>query len=62
MKNVSLCTDQCSAGRLVIVRVAKTFKLQFSHTVNVINVKLCMIISLPGVYQFIPDLMTFALF
>ena len=55
MKNARLCYEQCWAGR-VIVLCCKNFSnvAIFSDTVNVINIKLCMMLQLIGLYLCIP--------
>ena len=46
MKNVSVCNDQCWAG-WVIVQCGKNFNVAiFLDTINVVNVKLCMMVLL----------------
>ena len=47
MKNVSLCNDQCWSV------CGKTFKVAvFSDTINMINVKFCMMVLLIELYPF----------
>ena len=57
MKNVSMFNDQYKASRTsgqVIVRRGKDFNITiFLDTINVINVKLCMVVLLTDRYQFI---------
>ena len=57
MKNESLCHDQCSsawpAGRLTVC--GKDFYIViFSDTINMINVKLCVVVVLIELHPFVP--------
>ena len=57
MKNVSLCNDQCKAGRPAgrMSACGNNFNVAiFSDTINTINVKLCMMVVLTELYPFIP--------
>ena len=66
MKNVSMFNDQYKASRTsgqVIVRRGKDFNITiFLDTINVINVKLCMVVLHTELYLFIPLLVTLTIF
>ena len=53
MKNVSLCNDQSSAGQMIVQHGKNCNVAIFFNTVNVINVKLCMVLLIE-LYLFIP--------
>ena len=63
-ENVRLCNDQCFAdqqvGRLSIC--GKNLTLQFLRTMNIMNIKLCMVVILIELYPFVPLLVTLIVF
>ena len=66
MKNVSMFNDQYKASRTsgqVIVRRGKDFNITiFLDTINVINVKVCIMVELIELYPFIPLSVTLIVF
>ena len=59
MKKVSLCSnDQCLAGWVIAWHGKNLNVAIFSDTINVVNVKLCMMVILIEIYLFILHLVT----
>ena len=64
MKNLSLCNNQCLAGRPIIHNMyGKEFNVAiFSDIINMINVKIHMMVVLIELYPFIPLSITLTVF
>ena len=60
MKHVSPCNDQCDGGWQPSILKWKKLNndVIFLDTINMINVKLCMMVVLIELYPFIPILVT----
>ena len=60
MKNVNPCNGQCWAG--LVSTYDQNFNTIFSNTINVINVKLCLMVVFIELYPFIPLSVTLIVF